>query len=158
MAWSGSGIFTSTIRDILDGTADIDLDTDSFKVALFNNSVTPDFDASSANTAYGAGTWASNEVTGTGWSAGGVALTANDLTGASPAAGQVKWDAGDVNESGTTLSNIYGCLIYDDTIASPVADQGLVAVYFSAGPYNTVNGTLTITWDSNGIFYIDLVP
>lgn len=159
MAWSGSGVFTSTIRDILDQTTAIDLNTSTFNLALYNNSVTPDFDATSANTAYGAGTWTGNEVTGTNWSAGGVALSTPTLTGASPAAGQLKWDAVDVSESNTTIAAaFYGCLIYDATVSTPVNDQGLVAVYFGGTGYTTSSGTVSITWDTNGIFYIDLVP
>lgn len=157
MAWSGSGLFTATIRDILDATAVIDLDGATFKVALFNNSVTPDFDVASANTAYGAGVWASNEVTGTNWAAGGVALAGNDVTAASPAAGQVKWDATDVSEALVTVADAHGCLIYADSVTTPVADQGLIAVYFG-GAYSATNGTFAITWHANGIFYIDLVP
>ena len=162
MAWGGSGIFTQTILDILDQTTAMDLSgagVSTFDVALFNSSVTPAYDAAATAVAFGGGTWTTgNEVTGTGWSTGGVALTGVGLTKASPAAGQLKWDAGNVTETGTTLSNIYGCLIYADSITTPVADQGLVAVQFSGAPYSTTSGTLTITWDTNGIFYLDLVP
>jgi hypothetical protein len=159
MAWSGSGLFTSTMRDILDATTAMDLNTDTFKIALFNNSVTPAYDAASASTAFNTGTWVlANEVSGTGWASGGVALTGVTLSGAAPAAGQMKWDATDVSQASTTLSTIHGCLIYDDTIAAPVADQGLIAIAFSGAPYSTVNGTLTITWHADGIWYLDLVP
>lgn len=161
MAWTGSGIFTQTIKDILDATVSAyDIDTDTMRVALFNNNVTPDFDAVAASIAYGTGTWEeADEVTHANWTAKGSALASPTLTTASPAAGQLKYDAADiVSADSTTLSNIYGCLIFNDTIASPVADQGLLAVYFSSGPYSTTNGTLTIQWDTNGIFYLDLVP
>lgn len=161
MAWSTSGIFTQTIKDIFDNTVTgYDIDTNTMRVALFNNNVTPDYDAVAASVAYGTGTWEeADEVTHANWTAKGSALASITLTTASPAAGQLKYDAADiVSADSTTLSNIYGCLIFNDTIASPVADQALLAVYFSSGPYSTTNGTLTIQWDTNGIFYLDLVP
>jgi hypothetical protein len=161
MAWAGSGIFTQTFVDVFGNVTAMDIAAsgDTCKVALFNNSVTPAYDAAAASIAFNSGTWVTgNEVSGTGWSSGGVALTTLALATASPAAGQFSWDADDVSETGTTLSNIYGCFIYDDTLTTPVADQGIVAVEFSGAPYSTSNGTLAITWDTNGIFYVDLVP
>jgi hypothetical protein len=153
MAWTASGIFTDNIKDALEG-GDIDFNNATNKIALFNNSVAPAFDT--ANAQYGVGVWAANEVSGTGWAAGGVLLTGNGLTAASPAAGQLKYDAVDVSETGTTLSNIYGCLIYDDGSTSPAVDLAICGLDLS-GPYNTVAGTLTITWHANGLWYIDMV-
>lgn len=161
MAWAGSGIFTQTIIDILDNTTAIDLNGDTFYVALYGNAVTPDYDATAANTAYGAGTWiAGNEVDhgGAPWPAGGVALSTPTLTPADPNPGQISWDAVDVSVNNTTISGIYGCMIYSQSIATPVADQGICAVQFSGAPYSTSNGTFAITWDPNGIWYLDLVP
>jgi hypothetical protein len=158
MAWAGSGIFTQTIADVLGQTAVMDLNTDSHKIALFNNSVVPDYDASAATVAFNTGTWTTgNEESGTGWASGGVVLATPTLTVADPGAGQLSWDAVDVSESTTTIAAFEGCFIYNDTIASPVVDQGLVAIDFTT-PYSTTAGTLTITWDANGIFYLDLVP
>lgn len=159
MAFSTSGLFGQTLVDILAQTTAIDLNTDTFKLALFNNTPTPDFSAAASLVAYNTGQWVSgNEVTGTGWAAGGVALTGVVLTLDAPAAGQFMFDSDDVSQAGTTLTDIYGCLIYDDTIATPVADQGLLAVAFSGAPYQTTNGTLTITVDPNGWFYSDFTP
>jgi hypothetical protein len=59
MAWSNSKIFVSTIEDILENTTAIDLNTDTFNVALFNDSITPSQTVASASTAFGAGVWAS---------------------------------------------------------------------------------------------------
>ena len=157
MAWAGSGIFTQTIADILGNTTASDLNTSTWNIALYNNSVTPAFDGASASNAFATGTWSGNEISGTGWASGGVALVSPTLSVADPAAGQLSWDADDVSEAGTTLAAFEGCLIYDATIATPVNDLGLVAIDFTT-PYTTTAGTLTITWDANGIFYLDLVP
>ena len=161
MAWTTSGIFTQTMVDMLGNVTAFDLAAagDTFNIALYNNSITPDYDASAATIAYNTGQWAiANEVSGTGWAAGGVALTSQALAVATPAAGQFNWDVADVSETGTTLSGIQGALIYNFSLATPVDNQGLCGIYFSGGPYSTTAGTLTITWDTNGVFYIDTVP
>lgn len=155
MAFGGSGFFTATLKDILENTTALDWSAGTPTLALFSNSATPNFTVTSANTAYGAGVWASNEVTGTGWSAGGVALDSPTVTAESPAAGQVKLDATDVSESSTTLADARGCLIYLGDLTTPVADQGLLVVDFGAD-YSTTAGTFAITWHSNGVAYFDI--
>lgn len=157
MAFGGSGMFTATLADILNNVTAFDLSDDTFNLALYDNNATPDFSVTSANTAYGAGVWASNEVTGTNWSAGGVALSGNAITANSPGAGQVKWDATDVSVASVTVSNAEGCLIYNATVSTPVDDQGLLVIDFGAA-YSATAGTFAITFDANGIFYADIVP
>lgn len=154
MAWSASGGFRQTFADALNGVVTINLGLETHKVALFNNSVTPDYDASAANTAYNAGTWlVANEVSGTGYTAGGNALTTTTVS--TVAGGIVMWDADDVSWTTATFSNAYGCLIYADALTTPVADQGIVAVYFG-GAFQVTSGTFTIQWSANGIFRLDV--
>ncbi len=155
MAFGGSGFFTQSVADILSQTAAIDWGTVTWNIALFNDTATPDFTVTAANTAYGVGVWSTNEVTGTGWAAGGPALVTSAPTKESPGAGQVIMDATDVSEASTTLSSAEGCLIYMGSLAAPVVDQGLLVVDFGAA-YSTTNGTFAVTWDSNGVAYLDL--
>lgn len=151
MAWSTSELFRQTQIDILKGTLTADLDTIATKVALYNNSVTPDSDATAANVAYGAGTWTGNEVTGTNWAAGGVALSGMDVIAIT---GGYKYDATDVSVSTCTFTGAYGCLIYLDGLTTPVADQGLIAVYFGGSAFSPVAGDFTITWNASGIYTV----
>lgn len=156
MAWSASKIFRAFIADALDNTAAFDLGADSFKVALYNNSITPDQDVSSANTAFNAGQWATaNEVAEAGqWATGGVALASQSLNSATAAT--VFFDATDTaSGSSADLASVYGCLVYDDTLAAPVADQG-VCYNFFGGSNSVVAGTFTVVWHANGIFRITL--
>ena len=155
MAFGGSGFFTQSLVDTLDATALLTWGTATWNIALFNDTATPDFTVTAANSAYGAGVWATNEVTGTGWSAGGPALVTSGPVKESPGAGQVILDATDVSEASTTLSSAEGCLIYRGSLASPVVDQSLIVVDFGA-PYSTTNGTFAVTWDSNGVAYFDV--
>jgi hypothetical protein len=155
MAWSASGGFRQTFADALNNVVAIDLGLETHKAALFDNDITPDFDATAANSAYGAGQWVSagNEVSGTGYAAGGVAVTTTAVTVV--AGGIMMWDAADTAWAGATFSNAYGCLIYADALAAPVADQGICAVYFGGG-YSVTAGTFTIQWHANGILRLDV--
>lgn len=153
MAWSASKIFSSMITDALNNTAAIDLNTDTPKVALFDNTITPSQTVASASSAYGTGVWASGEQTNGGWSAGGLALGTITSTFSSNV---YTFDAADTaNGSAATLTGAYGCLVYEDTLTSPVADQGLCYNYF--GGTNAVTaGTLTVVWSASGIFALTL--
>lgn len=168
MAWSASGMFTSTMSDLLVGTisnATFDLDAASaFKIALYDNSVTPNYEATSAASQYGAGGTfvATGSATGTAqvfqagqWAQGGVVLAGTAVT--RPGSGIVMFDANDTaSGSAATMSNIYGGLIYCDALTTPVADQGLLAVYFGGTAYSVTNGTFTIQWAATGIFRLDI--
>lgn len=158
MAWSASSIFRPFLKDVLGNTAAFDLDTgaDTIKVALYNNSITPDNDVTSANSAFNAGQWATaNEVTESGqWATGGVALTSQTVDAGT--ADVVFFDAADTaSGSAADLANVYGCLVYDDTLTTPVADQGICFNYFG-GANSVVNGTFTVVWSANGIFRFTL--
>ena len=55
----------------------------------------------------------------------------------------------------TTLTNAYGCLVYNDTVTTPVADQGLCFNYFG-GANSVTSGTFTVVWNASGIFAFTL--
>jgi uncharacterized protein YfiM (DUF2279 family) len=155
MAWSASKIFSSFVTDALNNTAALDLNSDTVKVALFDNSITPSQTVASASSAYGAGVWASGGVGDTpSWPAVG-----RDLAGVASgfASNVYTFDANDTAsaDSTTDLTNVYGCLIYDDTLAAPVADQGVCFNYFG-GANSVVSGTFTVVWNASGIFALTL--
>lgn len=154
MAWSASKIFTSMITDCLNNTAPtFDLNTDTITVGLFDNSITPDQTVTSANTAKGAGVWASGSVSdASGWPAAGRDLASVTSTFSSNV---YTFDAADTTSanSSTTLSSTYGCLVYENTITTPVADQGICYNYFG-GAQSVTSGTFTIVWNASGILTI----
>jgi hypothetical protein len=127
MAWSASKIFATFIEDALENVAAYDLNSDTPKCALYNNTTAPDNTVATAARAYDTGVWATaNEVyDGAEWTQAGQALAGADLT---VAAAVIKYDATDEVSDGTsaTLANVYGCLIYDDT----VGDSGICYNYF----------------------------
>ena len=152
MAFSASFIATSTIRDALKNAIALNFggtSPDTIKLALFDNNISPSADTDPL--AYGSAPWNAHEVSGTGWSSGGVSLSSPTCT--IPGDGTLKLDAADVSEDDTTLTSARGCLIYDSSISS----KGLIAVTFGAD-YSTIDGTFAITFDSSGIAVVDLTP
>lgn len=150
MAITASGLFVATFVDVLDATQlALDLDLETHKVAMFTNSITPNF---STDTAYGVAPYNANEVSGTGYSAGGVALTITALS-ESPA-GTIMYDAADVSWSTSTITAARGALLYADALAG---NNAILLVNFGAD-YSTSAGTFTIQWATTGIFTWDLTP
>lgn len=150
MAWSASKWYASLVRDMGGNVAAIDLDSDTPKVALFDNTVTPDNTVTSANSAYGAGVWASGGVfDATGWPAAGRPLVSITWTLSSATTTLDANDTVSVNST-TTLAATYGCLVYDDTLTTPVADQGITYNYFG-GAQQVTSGQFTIVWSGSGI-------
>lgn len=156
MAWTNSKIFRAYLHNSLTRTAALDLDADTLKAALYNNTGTPDQNATAANSAYNVSAWATaNEVYQAGqWAQGGVALSSVVVDQATSAV--VFLDAADTaSGSAATLANVYGVLVYDDTLATPVADQGISFNYLG-GANSVTSGTLTVVWNANGIFRFTL--
>ena len=158
MAITASGLYVATWLDALDATQlALDMSLATHKFALFSNTITPNFNT---DTAFGVSPYDANEVFGTGWATGGVALSAAGTGGTStnPAitggSGNIKYDMDDVIVSGTTLTNARGGLLYADALAG---NNAICLINFGAD-YSTVAGTFTITWNAAGVFYIDVTP
>lgn len=158
MAWSTSKIFRAYLADVLDNTTALDLGSDTFKAALFNNSITPDENATSALSAYNAGSsqWlTANEVSQAGqWAAGGVAVAGTSVN--SGTSDVVYMPATNTaSGSAATLTNAYGAQIYDTTVTTPVSSQGVCFNYFG-GANSVTNGTFTAVWNASGILRFTL--
>ena len=170
MAWTKSGLYIGTITALLKQTAltgetrgtGVFLTTTN-KIALHSNALTDG--TSPINFSLATPTWVNtSEVSGTGWAAGGVLLSAAAAGATSTAptltespTGSVMYDMADVAVSSTTLTNLRGCIIYADAISAVITDANVIAVTFGAD-YSTVAGTLTITWDALGVCAIDITP
>jgi hypothetical protein len=136
------------------------------KISLWVSTITPNFDDTLANSRYGAGQYVAgaNEVSGTGWAAGGVLLSAAAAGATSTAptltvspAGAMMWDMNDIAVSSTTLTNARCCMIYADAITAPSADPAIILVDFGSN-FSTVAGTFGIQWSVLGVSAIDLTP
>jgi hypothetical protein len=153
-----SGIYVQNIIDELDVTnVGFDWTLTTHKWALYNNTLTPNFDT---NVSYSA----TNEVSGTGWAAGGVLFSAAAAGATSVAptltispAGTMMWDQNDVAVSGTTLTAARAAIAYADALTTPTADALIVLVNFG-GDFSTSNGTFGIQWAATGVLAVDLTP
>ena len=124
------------------------LSADVIDVALFGNTGTPDKTAAVANTGYNTGQWITGNETagGANWPAGGLPLASKtfaiDATSSSVCFG----GANLASTGNVTVTNAYGCLVYDNTITGgTVAKQGLCFNYFG-GAQSVTTGTFTVIW------------
>lgn len=153
MAWSNSKIFRQYVADIADNITAMDWVTDALvKATLWDTDVVPDNDVTAANSAYAAGQWVSagNEVfDGAEWAVAGVNLASRtiDVTVADFVSLRA---ANTASGTSATLLVFFGCMVYDDTITTPVADQGFCYNYFG-GTQSITDGTMTILWHANGV-------
>ena len=129
-----SGTYNIYKADLMNG--DLDLAANTIKVALMNS--THSFTATH-------NTWgqiSDNQITGTGYTAGGSALASKVITQAAT----TKFDASDL--AWTTASfTARHAVIYND---SHVSDNLICSLDFGGDQTVTV-GTFTIQWDAAGI-------
>lgn len=125
---------------------EIDWDTDTIKVALLSNSYTPDQDAHNYLDDVVAA-----EVTGTGYTAGGITL-ANKTNTYNSGTNVIVLDADDVTWSSSTITARYA-VVYDATPATN-ATKPLIGYVDFGSDQSSSNGNFTITWDATGIVRI----
>jgi hypothetical protein len=150
MAVTASGMYVLTWIDVLDTTQlALDLDLETHKMAMFTNTITPNF---STDTAFGVAPYNANEVSGTGYTAGGTVVTTTAVS-ESPT-GTLMWDAADTSWGSSTITNARAGLIYADALAG---NNAICLLNFGAD-FSTVNGTFLVQYASGGILNIDLTP
>ena len=59
-------------------------------------------------------------------------------------------DAADLTASSVTLTAVFGGFCYDDTLTTPVADQGMSYHYYG-GSQSVTAGTFTVVFHANGL-------
>ena len=119
----------------------IDLDTDTIKVALVTSAYTPDADTHEDFADV------TNEVSGTGYTAGGATL-ANAAVTADNTDDEGVFDADDVVWSDSTIT-ARGAVVYKST---GTASTSLLICYIDFGSdQSSSSGNFTITWNSEGI-------
>lgn len=146
MAWSGSGWYADTLKLAI-GTTPITLNLESetaHRIALYDTSITPDYSASAP--AYST----TGEITGTGYTAGGVVLTTTTL---GVSGGYLSWDADSPSWTSSTLTGVRGAQIYADALTG---NNLIVGIDFLSS-FSTADGTLLITFSANGIARINVI-
>jgi hypothetical protein len=122
---------------------EIDLDTDTIKVALLTSGYSPNQDTHAYFSDVNA-----FEVTGTGYTSGGTALTSKTVT-YDGANNVFIFDAADVTWANSTITARYA-VIYDDSPAT-AATKPLIGYLDMVSDQSSTAGNLTITWDATGI-------
>lgn len=123
---------------------EIDWTADTIKVALVSSSYTPNQDTHDY--------WddvSANEVSGTGYTAGGATL-ANCTVGYTAGTNVTKFDADDVSWTSSTITARYA-VIYDSTPGSGSTNPLIAYVDFGSDQSSS-SGTFSITWSASGIF------
>ena len=148
-----SGLYALPFKNNLTQVTNFQIDFDDtavgrFKCMLVESGYTPNFATDSVFGDVG------NEVTGTGYTAGGEALTGVtfDITGGAVNA-IITWDAGDVTWTSSTITNA-AAVIYNTS----EANKPLIAYVDFGGNFSTTSGTFQIVWNASGVFTLDTTP
>jgi hypothetical protein len=120
----------------------MDLTADTVKVMLCTSSYVPDQDTHQYKSSV------TNEVVGTGYTAGGATLSSPSLT-YTTGTNTLMIDGGDVAWAASTLTARYA-VVYDSTPGTDATRPLLLYIDFG-GDVSTTSGTLTITWDAAGL-------
>lgn len=134
---------TLTKKKLANGT--IDLDSDTFKIMLCTSSFGPNQDTIDFRDDV------TNEVSGTGYSAGGVALSGLAFTD-DAANHRTAWSFTAPVWSSATITARYA-VIYKSRGGASSADELILIIDFAADKTST-NGTFTITPDATGVIQI----
>lgn len=122
----------------------------AFKAALFQDSVTPD--ASQANPAYGSSPFSSGEVSGAGYTAGGLALTNVVFEEHPSSAGYMRWDFDNLSWASSTITDAKGALFYVPGLSNR-------AVLFRSfiQTYSSQDGTFSVNIHTDGVMKLNVV-
>ena len=118
----------------------IDLQGDDIKVMLTTSSYTPSQDDHDAKDDV------TNEVSGTGYTAGGAELASEAVTISSTV---TKFDATDTTWAASTITARYAVL-YDNTPVAD-ADKKLIGYVDFGADKSSEAGNFTLTWNASGI-------
>lgn len=139
-----SVIYNSFKRDIMNGA--LDLDTDTIKVMLVTSTYTADQDAHTKRSDV------TNEVSGTGYSAGGSAL-ASKVVSADNTDNEGVFDADDISWASSTIT-ARGAVLYKSRGGASSADELICYIDFGSDQVSS-SGTFTISWNSEGILNLN---
>lgn len=132
-------IYNSFKRDIMNGS--IDLDTDTIDVMLVTSSYTPNQDTHVDRADV------TNEVSGTGYTAGGAAIGSKTVT-ADNTDNEGVFDGADVTWSTATIT-ARGAVLYKDT--GVAANDNLICYLDFGSDQSSSAADFTISWNAEGI-------
>lgn len=141
--WYAAGLVNAFGGDAEGESYNVDWLTNTIKVALTASTYTPNQDTHDFFDDV------TNEITGTGYTAGGATLGTKTLASTNNV---VKFDAADTVWTTSTISNARRAVIYKDSGAS-TSSPLLAWVDFETN-VSSSGDDFTITWDTNGVLRI----
>lgn len=151
MAITASGLYGLTLEKFLNATAlptnGLESET-ATKLLLVTDTEAPNFDTHNFRDDILA------EVTGTGYTAGGVTLTATELT---ISGGVLTYDAADASWASSTIANAMAGVQYFARGGASTADE-LILVSDFVSAVSSSSGTLAVQWSASGIATVDFTP
>ena len=147
MAVTASGFYGLTLEKIFIDTAGQSLEAETHKTLMVTNSETPNFDTHDFRNDITA------EVSGTGYSTGGIALTSTEIT---LSGGTLTFDAADSAWPSSTITAARAA-VHCFNVGTAATDPLVYLINFGAD-VSTSSGTLTIQYPAGGIFTLDYTP
>jgi hypothetical protein len=140
-------LYGLTSQAMIDGSTPIVWSSATIKVAQTTSAYTPNQDTNHFFSDV------TNEITGTGYSAGGATLGSKTST-YDTATDQIRLDAADTSWASSTLT-ARRAVVWNDTAGASTTDPVMGWVDYGAD-VSTTNGTFQITWDATGIIVYDV--
>jgi hypothetical protein len=152
MAITAAGLFGLTLEKFLNVTSlpasGLESET-ATKMALITDAATPAFDTMDF--------WndlEANEVSGTGYTAGGNVLTSTEIT---LSGGVLTYDSADPSWTTSTITNAMGGVAYFDRGGATTADELILLLDFVTAASSS-GGTFTVQINASGLATIDYTP
>lgn len=148
MTIAGSGLYSQAWRKSHSGLIVLDLTLATHKAALFLSTLAVDLDNDAG---FASAPFTANQVTGTGYTAGGVTVTGTSYT-ISPAR-FLKWTSAVINFGAVTIAapGARGVVFYANALGTK--DAFYLADLGQSFP---ANGNFQLTPPSGGIFFTDM--
>ena len=147
MSITSSGLYGLSLEKALIDTLGESWEAEDNRVLMVTDTYTPDFNAHDFYADI------TNEVTGTGYTAGGELLTTTEIT---LSGGVLTFDAADVAWTTSTIANAMAGVL-KTTVSGSATDQLILLSDFVTAASSS-GGTFTIQWSASGIATVDYVP
>lgn len=149
MSVTAAGLYGLTLEKFFIDTAGESLEAEDHFEALVTDSYTPDFNAHDFFNDL------TNEVTGTGYTTGGVAVTSTEIT---LATGTLTFDAADTVYTTVTISNAMAGVLATSVSTPAAATNQLVVLQDFVTAASATAANFTIQHSATGIFTLDYTP
>lgn len=147
MSITASGLYGLSLEKMMIDTLGESLEAEDNKVLMVTDTHTPNFDTHDFRNDI------TNEVSGTGYSAGGAAITSTEVTLSS---GTLTFDGADVSWASSTIANAMAAVLYTNVGADTTDQLILLSDFVNAA--SSSGGTFTIQWSASGLFTLDYTP